>query len=88
MRSKQFWTDLAERAVKTFAQAMLAVLAVGTPVWDIAWAEALGIAATATIISVLTSIASGGVNGTASAVGIVPSGGPNPGSTGGDKRAY
>ncbi|MGV0438853.1 holin [Corynebacterium mastitidis] len=70
MRTRSFWTDAAERAVKTLAQALIAVLAVGTPIYEIAWAEALGIAATAAVISVLTSVASVGVgeSGTAAAV--------------------
>ncbi|MHC9634087.1 holin [Corynebacterium diphtheriae] len=70
MLSKAFWKDLAERAIKTFAQALLAVLAVGVPIWELDWAGAFGIAATATVISVLTSIASisVGTQGTASVV--------------------
>ena len=76
--TREFAVDTLERAVKTFAQALLAVLAVGTPLWDIPWTEALGIAATATVISVLTSVASAGLGtkGTASAayVGQHPAG--------------
>ncbi|MBC3186353.1 holin [Corynebacterium sp. zg-331] len=70
MRTRSFWTDTAERAIKTLAQALIAVLAVGTPIYEIAWVEALGIAATAAVISVLTSIASAGVgeSGTAAVV--------------------
>lgn len=70
MYTKAFWLDVAERAVKTFAQALLATVAVGTPIFDLAWTQGLGIAATATVISVLTSIASYGVGekGTAMAV--------------------
>lgn len=74
MWTAEFWIDAAERAVKTFAQALLAVLTVGVPIWDNPWTDSLGIAATATVISVLTSIASGGANGTASAVGVSPRG--------------
>lgn len=58
MLSKTFWKDLGERAIKTFAQTLLAVLAVGVPVWEMEWVSALGIAAGATVLSVLTSIAS------------------------------
>lgn len=70
MTSKVFWLDTAERAIKTFAQSLVAVLVVGVPVWEIHWAGALGTALTATIMSVLTSIASSGAGDptTASAV--------------------
>lgn len=70
MFTTTFWLDTVERAVKTFAQALIATIAVGTPIFDLAWGEGLGIAATATVVSVLTSIASTGVGdkGTASAL--------------------
>lgn len=89
MRNKQFWLDLVERAIKTFAQALLATLTVGVPIWDLSWIEGLGIAATATVISILTSLASGGTNGTASAIGIPPTGHqpPHPGAPGGEPAA-
>lgn len=58
MFTRHFWVDAAERAVKTFAQALVAVLVVGTPIYEIAWVEGLGIAATATVASLLTSLAS------------------------------
>ncbi|WP_257202277.1 holin [Corynebacterium cystitidis] len=61
MRSKDFWVDTAERAIKTFAQTLVAGLAVGTAIWDLPWIEMLGIALTATAVSVLTSIGSGQV---------------------------
>lgn len=75
MQTKQFWFDVSERAVKTFAQSLLAVLAVGVPIWEIDWLGALGIAATATVISVLTSVASAATGDptTASAVDYVGS---------------
>lgn len=67
MLSHKFWADTLERAVKTFAQSLVAGLAVGTAIWDLPWTDMLGIAATATAISVLTSIGSGQVNHTDSA---------------------
>ena len=70
MWTREFWIDAAERALKTFAQTLVAVIPVGAVLWEILWTDGLGIAATATVISVLTSIASGGANGTASAVGV------------------
>lgn len=55
--TRRFWAGAAERAVKTFAQSLLALIAVGTPIFGQDWAQFLGISATATLISVLTSIA-------------------------------
>ena len=48
--------DTVERAVATFAEAMLGCLSVGVAVNEIDWLNALAISATATIISVLKSI--------------------------------
>lgn len=45
------------RASKTFAQAIIGAVAVGTPFAEVQWFHALGIGATAAIISLLTSIA-------------------------------
>lgn len=70
-----FWKDAAERALKTFSQSVLAILAVGAPIWDIDWTQGLGIALTATALSVLTSIASRGIgDDSASAVSASPGG--------------
>ncbi|QPK81107.1 holin [Schaalia sp. ZJ405] len=54
--SKTFWSGVAERAIKTAAQAILAVITTGTVIWGLDWKQALGLAATAMLISVLTSI--------------------------------
>lgn len=63
LSSTFFWKESAERAIKTFAQSLLATVGVGAavPVWGLNWGESLGIAVTATILSVLTSVASIGV---------------------------
>lgn len=55
-----FWKDTFERFVKTFAQALLAVFLVApqTPIIGFDWPSALGLAATAGVISLLTSIVS------------------------------
>lgn len=59
MNSKVFWRDAAERAIKTFAQALLSVIAVaGVTVLTVDWVEAFAIGATAALVSVLTSIVS------------------------------
>ncbi|QGU03089.1 hypothetical protein CKALI_11225 [Corynebacterium kalinowskii] len=61
MRSTQFWLDLAERAIKTLAQTLLAWLVVDQTIWELDWQQGLGVAATATVASILGSIASAGV---------------------------
>ena len=55
--SKSFWSGLVERAVSTFAQALLGALVIGSSIADLDWKSALGIAATATLVSVLKSFA-------------------------------
>jgi hypothetical protein len=71
----QFLTDLAERAVKTFAQALVAVLTVQgvSGVLDVDWPRALSVAGLAAVVSALTSLASGGIgrSGTASLTNAV-----------------
>ncbi|MDR0958948.1 MAG: holin [Propionibacteriaceae bacterium] len=62
--TKQFWAATVERAIKTFAQSMAALLttsAVG--LFEIDWLNFLSISAVATIASVLTSVVSGSMTG-------------------------
>lgn len=70
--TKYFWKRVAERAVKTFAQTSAALLGAGAVnILDVPWYDLLGVSATATVLSVLTSIASiplGEDKGDASAV--------------------
>ena len=47
-----------ERAIKTFAQALVAVFAAGVTVIDVDWMQALAVAGTAAVLSILTSVAS------------------------------
>lgn len=61
MVNKTFWYDLAERAIKTAAQALLAVFVAGVTIMSVDWLDALAITGTAALVSVLTSIASAGV---------------------------
>ena len=62
MRSKAFWIDAGERAVRTFAQALVAVMVAGFVFTDAAaWGEALLASAVAALISLLTSVAASGV---------------------------
>lgn len=70
MLTKAFILDAVERAAKTFAQSLLALVTVGAAVTTIDWGTALEISATATVISLLTSVVSLplGDSGTASLV--------------------
>lgn len=55
----RFWQATAERAVKTFAQALIALIGTSAmSIIELDWAQMLGVSATATVLSVLTSIAS------------------------------
>lgn len=59
MFSKTFWLDAGERALKTFAQALLSIFIVsGVTVLNADWATALATAGTAVLVSLLTSIVS------------------------------
>ena len=72
MRSKAFWIDAGERAVRTFAQALVAVLVAGFVFTDAAaWGEALLSAAVAALVSLLTSVAASGV-GDAESPSLLP----------------
>jgi hypothetical protein len=54
-----FWKDAAERAIRTTAQIMVAlILAAGTGLLDTDWLAYLSSAAMAGLLSVLTSVAS------------------------------
>ena len=53
----EFWRGASERAIKTFCQSLLAVLATGAVgILDVDWAGALSAAALATLVSLLTSL--------------------------------
>jgi len=64
MWSREFWKSVAERGLKTFVQAAVAVLiAAGTDLIGTDWIGLLSIAGMAALISLLTSIGSGGITG-------------------------
>ena len=59
MFDKRFWIAAAERAVKTFAQTLVALIGTGAVgIMDLDWAQMIGVSLTATLLSVLTSIGS------------------------------
>jgi len=59
-----FWKAAAERAIKTFAQALVAVGLTGaTGLLNVDWPAALSAAGLAGVVSLLTSVASSQVSG-------------------------
>lgn len=58
MFTKPFWKDASERAVRTFAQTLLALIVVGplSSVLAINWDRALATAGVAALVSVLNAI--------------------------------
>lgn len=70
-----FWLGTLERAIKTFAQVLVALLSAdGLGLHTAPWGAAVSIAGMAAVLSVLTSIASaaGGDKGTPSLVKRLP----------------
>lgn len=56
--TREFWAGTAERAIKTFAQALLGVIMGGASgLLDVDWVAALSVAGLATVGSLLTSVA-------------------------------
>ena len=53
-----FWKATAERAVKSFAQALAAVLGAGGIAKDVDWVMSLTVAGMTALLSVLTSLSS------------------------------
>jgi hypothetical protein len=58
MYDAMYWKAVAERAVKTAAQSGVALFAAGATILDIDWAQGAAVVATATLLSLLSSIAS------------------------------
>lgn len=58
LSEKLFWVAAGERAVKTFAQSLVALFAAGVTILNIDWQQGLAVAATAAVVSLLTSVAS------------------------------
>lgn len=58
LTDRMFWIAVGERAVKTFAQSLVALFIAGVTILTIDWQQALAVSGTAALVSVLTSIAS------------------------------
>jgi hypothetical protein len=71
LRTSKFWKDAFERALKTFAQSAVAILALSTGLIDVSWIEAASTAGLAALISLLTSMSSSGVGDSTSASLVV-----------------
>jgi hypothetical protein len=73
MLTRSFWRDAAERAVKTAAQVAVGLLTADQVIGllDIDWGQGASVVGLATLISLLTSVASArvGERGTASLTG-------------------
>lgn len=64
MFTSSFWKALAERGLKTFAQALAALLVAGaTNLLEVNWSSVLATAGITTLASVLTTIGSGAITG-------------------------
>jgi len=68
--SGTFWRDALERAVKTGAQTLAALLVAGTTILSLNWVDALAVTGTAVLASVLTSIVSTGIGSPTSAAAL------------------
>lgn len=58
MYDKRFWIATSERAIKTLAQALIALFVGGMTILTIDWTQALAVSVTAALVSVLTSLIS------------------------------
>lgn len=68
MYSKQFWIDAIERAIRTFAQAVLAVISVnGTTLLNADWKGIGAAGVLAALVSILMSIVASGTGSDKSA---------------------
>lgn len=68
MWSLRFWKDAAERAVRTAAQALLALWATSVSgILDVDWPQAASVAGLAAFTSVLMSLVGSGIGDTESA---------------------
>ena len=81
MWTRIFWIDAADRAARTFAQALLATITIGDAVYSVDWKAGLGIAVTAAIASILTSIATSKVGASGTPSVVIPAADATPAAT-------
>ena len=73
MWSKAFWMDAIERAVKTFAQVILALGVAGAlDAFEVDWVKILGVGLGAVVLSLASSIVSAEIRKTPSASLVKP----------------
>lgn len=73
MWSKAFWMDATERAIKTFAQVILALGVAGAlDAFEVDWVKVLGVALGAVILSYASSIVSAEIRKTPTASLVKP----------------
>lgn len=56
LKTKEFWENALGRAIRTFAQTMLSCITVGNTITSFDWMTIMSLSATATVMSLLTSI--------------------------------
>jgi hypothetical protein len=62
MFTVKFWKDTAERTIRTFAQALLALIGTNAvAVTALDWPQMLAVSATAAVVAILTAIVATGV---------------------------
>ena len=78
--TREFWLETADRAIKSFAQAMLLAWGAGElfDIWSVDWRTTLGFGLGGAAISVLTSIAAAGFNKSRGATGMLSVPGSTP----------
>lgn len=59
MATWKFWKAALIRALRTFAQALIAVIGTSVLLEQVRWVEALSAAGLAALLSILTSVATG-----------------------------
>lgn len=56
-----FWRSAGERAIRTFAQSLLASIGLGQTIFNLDWLNALELSLGATLLSLLTSVINSGI---------------------------